>query len=171
MADEARVWAPWRIHYILSPKEGGRASGCPFCTAPTMGPGPDSLVLASQPDAFVMLNRYPYTGCHLMVIPTRHESDLSALAPAEYTAVMTLVRESTARLQQACNPHGINLGMNLGEAAGAGIAQHLHVHLVPRWRGDTNFMSVTAGSRVVSQGLDHAYEMLRPFFADLDTAA
>ncbi len=152
----------------MSDGKHAQAGGCPFCLGPDDGPAVESLLLARRADAFVMLNRYPYTGCHLMVIPTRHVSSLTELTETEYSALMTLVREATMRLEAACSPHGINMGMNLGEAAGAGIAEHLHMHLVPRWRGDTNFMSVTAGSRVVSQGLDHAWNTLRPHFADLD---
>ena len=162
--ESGRVWAPWRIHYIL----GEKNQSCPFCEAPPLGATPESLVLALQPEAFVILNRYPYTGCHLMVVPRRHVADLSDLRDSEYHAMMSLLRASHERLKAACSPHGVNVGMNLGEAAGAGIASHLHMHLVPRWRGDTNFMPVTAGINVVSQGVEHAFALLRPHFQDLD---
>ncbi len=162
--DSGRMWAPWRIDYILGLKQ----TSCPFCDAPHGGASDTSLILALGRHAFVILNRYPYSGCHLMVVPRVHVSRLEQLSDEAYTELMSLVRASATRLQAACNPQGINLGMNLGEAAGAGIETHLHMHLVPRWAGDTNFMAVTAGTRVVSQGLEHAWATLRPHFEDLD---
>lgn len=168
-SDSGRLWAPWRIDYILAPKP--KDMTCPFCVEPNAAPSPDNLVLTRTPRAMVMLNRYPYTGCHLMVIPHRHVSRLTQLDEAEYMHLMALVRHATQRLEVACQPGGINMGMNQGEAAGAGIESHLHLHLVPRWSGDTNFMTVTAGARVVSQGLEHAWRLLRPHFSDLDGPA
>lgn len=103
-----------------------------------------------------------------MVLPRRHVSGLNMLEPGEYLDMMTLVRDSVEALTGQVNPDGVNLGMNLGSAAGAGIESHLHMHLVPRWRGDTNFMPVTAGARVISQGLEHAWATLRPAFEPLD---
>ncbi len=160
----ARVWAPWRIHYILGPK----GDNCPFCVAREQEPTAESLVLVTWPRTYVILNRYPYTGCHLMVLPREHASSLSALSPGVYTEMMELVRISAERLQLAVRPDGINMGMNLGKAAGAGIDDHIHMHLVPRWNGDTSFMAVVGETHVVSQGLEHAWTSLRPHFEDLD---
>lgn len=166
-SDRDRIQAPWRIDYIL---RGNKDTTCPFCEAPGLGRGERSLVLAAQKHSFVMLNRYPYTGCHLMVIPRAHEPQLGNLAPEVYAEMMELVKDSVARLRLACRPNGINLGMNLGTAAGAGIAEHLHMHIVPRWDGDTNFMAVVGGVRVVSQDVEHAWATLAPMFEELHHA-
>jgi ATP adenylyltransferase len=152
------------MDYIL----GEKPPGCPFCFEGDLAATADSLVLAVRRTCFAMLNRFPYTGCHLMVLPRRHVSGLNMLEADEYQEMMTLVRDSLEALTGQVNPDGVNLGMNLGSAAGAGIESHLHMHLVPRWRGDTNFMPVTAGARVVSQGLEHAWASLRPAFEHLD---
>ncbi|MEC8025790.1 MAG: HIT domain-containing protein [Myxococcota bacterium] len=167
MSDESesgRLWAPWRIDYIL----GAKANDCPFCTGWDAGPGVEHLVLTKQRHSMVIMNRYPYTGGHLMVVPQEHVNSITDLSEEAYIELMLLLRESTARLVHALGCHGVNTGINQGEAAGAGIESHVHIHLVPRWRGDTNFMPVTASVRVVSQGLDHAFGMLRPYFEDLD---
>src|SRR4051812_32052035 len=132
------MWAPWRMEYIRGPK----APGCIFCDYPAEPPARhrERLVLCVRPHAFVILNRYPFAAGHLMVVPRRHVCDLESLTHEEYTALFDLVREATSALRDACRAPGINVGMNLGAAAGAGIAEHLHVHLVPRWPGDLNFM-------------------------------
>src|SRR6201996_3250025 len=127
MSDDA-LWAPWRMEYILAPKGGA----CVFCDYASTAPETfrQKLVLLVQEHAFVCLNRYPFAGSHLLVVPRRHEAALEALGPDEYEALMDLVRESVIRLKKATNAQGVNVGMNLGEAAGAGIAEHLHTHVV-----------------------------------------
>ena len=159
------LWAPWRMEYILAPKAGA----CIFCDYASTAPETfrSKLVLLVQEHAFVCLNRYPFAGSHLLVVPRRHEAGLEGLGPEEYEALMALVREAVIRLKRATKAQGVNLGMNLGEAAGAGIAEHLHAHLVPRWAGDTNFMPVIAGVRVMPEYLDESWARLAPFFADL----
>lgn len=159
-----RLWAPWRMQFILGPKAG---SGCALCAYVSEPSSRESRVLARTPEAFVVLNKYPYAAGHVMVVPTRHVSDLSELPAAEHDALWRLVRESFTRLRRAVSAGGINLGVNWGEAAGAGIQDHLHVHLVPRWDGDTNFMAVLADVRVLPEYLEATWDRLAPEFADL----
>jgi ATP adenylyltransferase len=120
-----------------------------------------------QEHALVCLNRYPFAASHLLVVPRRHVSNLEDLPPDEYDALMRLVREATRRLKSVTQPEAVNLGFNLGKSAGAGIAEHLHAHVVPRWNGDTNFMPVLADVRVMPEMLDDSWRRLAPAFADL----
>lgn len=159
-----RLWAPWRMQLILGAQEG---SGCALCTYAPLEPSRQSRVLARQHHAFVVLNAYPYTAGHLMVVSTRHVGDLCDLDPAEHDAVWRLVRDSLSRLRAAVGAEGVNLGVNWGQAAGAGIADHLHVHLVPRWLGDTNFVPALADVRVLPEYLEATWDRLAPAFADL----
>jgi ATP adenylyltransferase len=140
------------------------APGCLFCD--TYGPGDDAvrLVLWRGPLALVMLNRFPYASGHLMIAPRRHTADPAALDPAEGQEVMRLVGECTTRLARAMAPHGYNVGMNLGRVAGAGVEHHLHVHVVPRWNGDTNFMPVLGDVRVIPEHLAATRAKLAPLF-------
>ena len=160
-----RMWAPWRMSYILGEKEGA----CVFCgiaAAPTSA-FREKLVLVADEHALVCLNRYPFAASHLLVVPRRHVSNLEDLPEPEYGALMRLVREATRRLKSVTQPEGVNLGFNLGKSAGAGIAEHLHAHVVPRWNGDTNFMPVLADVRVMPEMLDESWRRLAPAFADL----
>jgi ATP adenylyltransferase len=152
--------------YIGAPKQGG----CIFCAAADADPKA-ALVLAAGEHALVMLNRYPYGNGHLMVAPRRHTADLNALAPAAFAALNETLRRSLALLQATFRPDGMNVGLNLGAAAGAGVAEHLHWHLVPRWNGDTNFMPVIAEVSCIPEHLEALWARLRPVFAALDTAA
>jgi len=127
----------------------------------------EDLVLVAQEHAFVCLNRYPFTTSHLLVAPRRHVADPSDLEPHEYEALMTLLRESIVRLRKTVSCEGMNVGFNLGKVAGAGVADHLHGHLVPRWNGDTNFLPVLANVRVMNEHLDDAWVRLHPFFVDV----
>ena len=165
-SESGRLWAPWRIDYILESK----SDGCPFCAGWNAGTGVEHLVLATQTHSMVIMNRYPYTGAHVMVVPSAHVTSITHLEADAYSELMTLLRESMVRLEKALGCQGMNVGINQGEAAGAGIEAHAHIHLVPRWKGDTNFMPVTGGMRVISQGLEHAYDMLLPHFEDLDVS-
>jgi ATP adenylyltransferase len=160
-----RLWAPWRIEYILNPK-GGSCIFCTFASAPRESYR-GHLVLLVQPSALVCLNRYPFAACHLLVAPRRHVADIGGLPTEEYDATMALVRDSAIRLRRATSAEGLNVGLNLGKAAGAGIADHLHAHLVPRWTGDYNFMPVIADTRIMPEYLDQSWLRLLPFFADL----
>ena len=146
----AAIWAPWRIEYIRSEKE---ATGCILCRAAGAPEDRAALVLLRGKSAFALLNRYPYNSGHLMVSPYRHVPELDALADDELTDLMRMVQRCVAILRRLMKPEGFNIGMNLGRAAGAGIEDHVHVHIVPRWIGDTNCMPVLADTRVVPQAL------------------
>lgn len=157
------MWAPWRMEYIL----GNRDKDCVFCAFPARTTHREDLVLCVQRHAFVCLNRYPFASSHLLVIPRRHVSALEELNDEEYAALSRLLREATVRLKKAVTPAGLNVGFNFGRSAGAGIADHLHAHVVPRWEGDTNFMPVIADVRVMPEYLDQSWQRLEPFFRDL----
>jgi ATP adenylyltransferase len=160
-----QIWAPWRMEYIT----GAKRAGCFFCAYGASGRAAfrENLVLVVQPLALVCLNRYPFTTSHLLVAPRRHVAALSDLTDEEYAATMDLVRKSEARLRKATGCEAMNVGMNLGKAAGAGVDDHLHAHLVPRWPGDTNFLPVIGNVRVMPEYLDEAWKRLHPCFADL----
>jgi ATP adenylyltransferase len=162
-----RLWAPWRMAYILSGDE--LASSCIFCAFPDAGPAHfrAHLILCATDHAFVMMNKYPYNNGHIMVIPRAHVADPSAVPPDAWDATGRLLRDSIAVLKDALGAQGFNVGMNLGRVAGAGIDQHLHWHIVPRWNGDTNFMPVVGDVKVLSEHLAGTYERLVPRFASL----
>ena len=159
------LWAPWRMKYITGEERG---DGCFMCEGPTDPTKMrERLVVVAQPHAFVCLNKYPFTTSHLLVAPRRHVADLEMLSDEEYDALMRLLRESTVRLRRAVNCEAMNVGFNLGKAAGAGHADHLHGHIVPRWTGDTNFLPVLSDVRVMAEYLDDAWQRLNEAFADL----
>jgi ATP adenylyltransferase len=158
------LWAPWRMAYIGGP----RPPGCIFCAADTESDARARLVLARPRGAIVMLNRFPYANGHVMVAPRGHTADLNALDAAAYRDLCEALRRSLAVLEQCFQPEGMNVGMNLGRAAGAGIADHVHWHIVPRWVGDTNFMPLIAEVRVMPEHLEAMYDRLRPAFAALE---
>jgi ATP adenylyltransferase len=155
------------MEYILAPKN--RAAPCIFCGV--AGASPEDLaarhVICNTERGFVVLNRYPFAAGHLLVVPHAHVGALEELDPDDYDALFRLVRASSTRLRTALRPEGLNVGLNLGAAAGAGVAEHLHVHVVPRWNGDTNFMPVLADTRVVPQALDATRDHLVPYFKDV----
>lgn len=153
-----RLWAPWRSEYIKSGPEG-----CIFCEAPKQDRS-ETLLLWSGGLAMVMLNKFPYNSGHLMVSPARHTGRLEDLSPEESAEIWRLIRLSTAILTKALNPGGFNIGMNVGSAAGAGIADHLHMHIVPRWNGDTNFMPVLADTKILPEHLKKTMAVLSPYF-------
>jgi ATP adenylyltransferase len=161
--DLQRLWAPWRFGYIAGDDE---IEGCPFCVLPARDPDEDraSLILHRGEHAFVIFNAYPYNPGHLMVVPYAHEADLEALDPQVAAEVFELGRRSVQVLRERLRTQGVNLGMNLGTAAGAGIADHLHLHAVPRWVGDTNFISVVGASRVLPRALEEIYDDVAPGF-------
>jgi len=160
------LWAPWRMAYVGG---GAALAGCIFCPLPDVSDR-ERLVLGRTPVSVVMLNRYPYASGHLMIAPRRHTADLSALPDDEYGDLAQTLRRSMASVREALRPQGMNVGMNLGACAGAGIVDHLHWHVVPRWTGDTNFMTTAAETRVMPQHLLATYDALRPAFAWLDDA-
>jgi len=156
-----RLWSPWRLAYVTG---ADRATTCVFCDD---GESRESLTLARGRFSYVVLNLYPYNSGHLMVVPDRHIATLAAATPDELSEMMTLVRDAEVALTEAYAPQGINVGMNLGRPAGAGIADHVHVHLVPRWTGDTSFISVIGNVRVLPEALDATAARLRPIFQRL----
>ena len=157
------LWAPWRMAYIAGPK----TAGCLFCTASDTADRRQHLVFAQHP-AVVILNRFPYSNGHLMVAPRRHGGDLGALPADELHALVDVLQRASRLLADAFHPDGMNLGMNLGAAAGAGVVDHLHWHLVPRWIGDTNFMPVFADVRVMPEHLEATYDRLQPLLGTLE---
>lgn len=152
------------MEYILGPKAGP----CIFCSFhPDTTHFRENHVLAVTPQAMVMLNKYPFASGHILVAPLAHAASPEALGEEQYAGVMDLLRKSIVAVRQAVSPNGLNVGMNLGTAAGAGIADHMHWHVVPRWIGDTNFMPVIADVRAMPEYLDATWERLRPHFAAL----
>jgi ATP adenylyltransferase len=159
-----RIWSPWRMAYIQAAKEQGEDGGCIFCDLPAEGDDVRTMILARGELAFVIVNSFPYNPGHLMVAPFRHVGAFTSLEAAELADVDALVARSIRALEQEMEPHGYNLGMNLGRVAGAGIPDHVHWHLVPRWNGDTNFMPVVGQTRVLPELLEETYARLRPRF-------
>jgi ATP adenylyltransferase len=150
-----RLWAPDRLTYVTGPKD----DECPFCAVPGKDDA-EGLVVHRGTTCYVVLNLYPYNPGHLMVVPFRHVADYEALTPAEVAEVGALTQDALAALRAASGAHGFNVGLNLGAVAGAGIAAHLHQHVIPRWGGDTNFMPVVGRTRVLPQLLGETREML-----------
>jgi ATP adenylyltransferase len=164
-----RLWSPWRLAYVTGAVGAGTTGACLFCEAGG-GSSRDDLVLIRTELSFVILNLYPYNNGHLMVVPNRHAPDLATMTPEEQVEVMRLTRHAEMALTEAYAPQGINIGINLGKSAGAGVLDHLHVHLVPRWTGDTNFMTAIGNTRVLPEDLNASATKLRPIFERLARA-
>ena len=152
------MWAPWRMEYILAEKE----DGCIFCDALSQNA---ELILYKGPDTLVMMNKFPYINGHLLVAPVRHLSGLNKLDKHEMGEILAMVDRSVEILKQVMNPDGFNVGLNLGKVAGAGVEEHLHFHIVPRWFGDTNALTVFADVRVIPEHLKATYDNLKPHFS------
>jgi ATP adenylyltransferase len=159
-----RLWSPWRYRYVstVTPRDE-----CVFCAKQRASNDEENLVLIRGEHNFVLLNLYPYTTGHLMVVPYAHVAALDELDEAATNEMMALTRRSVAALNAVYHPQGMNLGMNIGECAGAGIAGHLHMHVLPRWAGDANFMTTVAGTRVMPEELSESWRKLRAAFAAL----
>ena len=159
-----RLWSPWRMAYVRDPRRVDL--GCPFCRLPAQGPDHDAeaLIVHRGPRTFVILNAYPYNPGHLMIVPYRHIAAFEELERDELHEIAELTQRAVQALNAASGPHAFNIGWNVGSLAGAGIAEHLHEHVVPRWGGDTNFMPVVGQTRVLPQLLADTYELLRPAF-------
>ncbi len=151
-----RLWAPWRMQYI----GGDKPDGCVFCAKLASTNDAENYVLYRGERAALMLNLYPYTNGHILVVPYAHVGDFVALDGETAAEMMRLTQLAVHLLKRACNADGFNIGMNLGESAGAGIQDHVHIHVVPRWENDTNFMPVIADVRVIPQSLDDTYALL-----------
>ena len=170
-----RLWSPWRLDYIT---RGAQTSGCIFCVgathaSPLQATGAsltqsNPLVVFEGSACYVLLNLYPYNNGHLMVVPYRHVATLAELTSDEMNEIGRLMQRCEAALTEAYKPHGFNVGINLGKPAGAGVLDHVHVHVVPRWSGDTNFMTVVGDMRVLPEDLGASAARLRPIFQKLD---
>ena len=153
------LWAPWRMTYIA----GDREQGCLLCSKLKGRDDRGNLILYRSSQSFVILNRFPYTSGHLMVAPNRHVASLDELNEGEMVGLMALLKQSALILKSALKPDGFNVGMNIGRVAGAGIEDHIHFHIVPRWNGDTNFMPVLFETKVMPEYLEKTYEKLISF--------
>jgi ATP adenylyltransferase len=152
------LWAPWRNAFLTQPKRSRR---CIFCAAHRSRNDRAHRVVARGRHSVAMLNLYPYNNGHVMIAPARHVGELDRLRPEEWADMLTVTQPLIRRLRRILRPHGFNAGFNLGRVAGAGIPGHLHLHLVPRWNGDTNFMPIVGRTKVISQSLDALYRTLR----------
>ncbi len=162
-----RLWSPWRHAYVT--RDADEPAGCVFCLAPGLADA-QSLIVHTASACYVILNLYPYNGGHLMVVPCRHVATLAGLRDDELVEMARLTRIAEMALDETYHPQGMNVGLNLGRPAGAGIVDHVHVHLVPRWNGDTNFMPVVGNVRVLPEDLHTTAARLRPVFARLTSA-
>ena len=168
-----RLWSPWRLEYVTG---GDKKAGCVFCLAAEASAKaaeaspPDSLIVFEGTSSFVILNLYPYNNGHLMIVPRRHVPSLAGLTGEELAEIATLTQRAEVALTEAYQPHGMNIGINLGKAAGAGVADHVHVHVVPRWNGDTNFMTTVGNMRVLPEELGATVARLRPIFERISHA-
>ena len=151
------LWSPWRMKYVT---DNEKPDECIFCSYPKMEDSVENLIVHRGSSAFVILNRYPYTSGHAMVVPYQHVASIEELSLEERAEVMEMVNETLVVLRRVYQPEGFNVGINMGSAAGAGIAEHVHVHIVPRWGGDTNFMSTTSETRVIPEDLRVTYERI-----------
>lgn len=157
------LWAPWRMEYILGPKPGG----CILCLDKDKSADEERQVLCRGKLNFVIMNKFPYCNGHIMVAPLAHVADISDLPKETANEFIRLIQLSAGVLNKHFHPQGINIGINIGEAAGAGVREHLHCHLVPRWSGDANFMTVIGEVRTIPEHLTQTYHNLLPYFRDL----
>jgi len=156
------IFAPWRKDFIENKEK--KEEGCIFCNRVKNDPSIENLVVFKGLQSFVILNKYPYNNGHLMVVPYRHTSDFLSLTHEEMNDLIYNIQNAIEKLKKVYNPQGFNIGMNLGAVAGAGIAEHLHWHIVPRWGGDTNFMPITGGTKVLHEMLEDTYNKLYPLY-------
>jgi ATP adenylyltransferase len=154
------LWAPWRMEYILSEKE----KECLFCTKPKEEKDRENLILFRSKRSYVIMNKYPYNNGHLMVVPYLHTSSFDGLSDEDMLDLIKITKFSVECLKSAFYPEGFNIGINIGEAAGAGIEEHLHIHIVPRWVGDSSFMAVLSEVNVIPQHILETYDRLYPVF-------
>jgi len=162
-----RLWAPWRLEYIKSTQDDNQE--CIFCVKPMETDDENNLIVFRSTQSFVIMNKFPYNNGHLMVVPYLHESDLTKFEDDILLEMQHLLQLSIQALKETMNPHGFNIGVNLGRSAGAGIVDHLHYHIVPRWNGDTNYMPVVSGTKVVSEALLDSWQKLSISFKKLST--
>jgi ATP adenylyltransferase len=159
-----KLWAPWRIEYIRSEKD----DGCIFCDKPEKDDDREMLILHRGGNAFVMMNLYPYNNGHLLIAPYSHTDNSNDLTAADRSEIMELADTAMGIMKKTMNVEGFNFGANIGRSGGAGIEEHIHYHVVPRWSGDTNFMPVVAHTKVQVQGLQDCYDLLKPHFDSIN---
>ena len=160
-----KLWAPWRMKYIEE-IDTGADGGCIFCDKPNENNDCENLIVRRGKKCFVILNKFPYNNGHLLIVPYAHTSELSELGGDTMLEMMQTVELVVAAMKKIMRPDGFNVGMNLGRSSGAGIAEHLHLHVVPRWNGDTNFMPVVSGTKVISESLEDSYEKIKNALKD-----
>jgi ATP adenylyltransferase len=156
-----RIWAPWRLRYVT---DATKSDECVFCAKPTAGEDRENLIVHRGDTCFVILNLFPYTNGHLMVAPFEHVGRLQDLDPGTTAEMMDLAQQAMRRIEEVYGPEGFNVGVNQGRVAGAGVEGHIHLHVVPRWAGDTNYMPVLADTRVMPQSLEDSYGALEGGF-------
>ena len=157
------IWSPWRMEYI---ENNTKVDGCVFCMMQEIEDGPENLIAYRGTYSFVILNRYPYTSGHLMVVPFEHKATLEELDPETRAEMMELTTRCMTALRKIYRPQAFNMGANIGEAAGAGVKEHVHIHIVPRWAGDTNFMSVVGEARVLPESLENTFVRVKKGFEE-----
>ena len=155
-----RVFSPWRGEYIRQPSGSGGAKRCIFCAGEADMAAPDSLLLGLYPNSVALLNLYPYNNGHLMVVPYAHVPGIDLLTPEVRFEMIEMVNQAITVLREVYQPDGFNIGVNMGEAAGAGIAEHAHIHVVPRWAGDTSFISTVGETRVIPENLEVTFRRI-----------
>jgi ATP adenylyltransferase len=155
------IWAPWRMEYVGSDQA---SEGCIFCPADEPTQDEKRLILYRGEWSIVLMNRFPYSNGHLLIAPLRHISSFDSLSPDEKLDLLNMMERSMSVLKEVMNPGGFNIGMNLGKVAGAGVEDHMHFHIVPRWSGDTNYMTVLGEVRIIPEHIRATYEKLLPFF-------
>ena len=161
-----RMWAPWRKKYLL--RAAREEEGCIFCNRLSCETSmdPENYIIHRGEFCFIILNKFPYNNCHLMIVPNRHLDRFEALTTEELAEMMHVLQLTIKALNNLVNPEGYNAGFNLGKVAGAGIHEHIHLHLVPRWNGDTNFMPVLGGSKIISESLEDSHRLIRQAFLE-----
>lgn len=159
------IWAPWRMSYILNEH---KPEGCIFCVGDDRSNDRERLILYVGKKTMVIMNKFPYVNGHILVAPIRHVSDFESLENSEIYALALMVKKSISILKNFFKPDGFNVGINLGKVAGAGVEEHMHYHIVPRWHGDTNFMTVLADVRVIPEHIKQTYDKLLPLFKNIE---
>jgi len=157
------LWAPWRMGYILS---NDKNNGCIFCPGKDRSRDEERLILSVERHTMVLMNRYPYNNGHLLIAPVKHVGGLEQLDDQESLALLLMVRKTVEVLREIMKPEGFNVGLNLGAVAGAGMEEHMHFHVVPRWKGDTNFMTVLGDVRVIPEHIEKTYKKLLPYYRE-----
>ena len=157
------MWAPWRMKFIVDSKTN-KDTGCILCGLLTQKDSEENLILSRNADSFIVINKFPYNTAHLMVVPNVHESDFTKLSASVLASMSAHMQKIISVLNQVYQPVGFNMGMNLGKAAGAGIPDHVHYHIVPRWIGDNNFMPIIGETKVLPETPEQSYKRLKPHF-------